>query len=328
MSKNKYRYINLLLITIGVLILSFTIYIGYRTSISNKQLIPISVIAIIAGVIFEGIRLSDKWYIVLLTALISFILSFLAFIPGKKEYFYNFEQHIEMFPYYFIVLFAIISIIFNGNKVIPKLTEGITLIQSIAIIYWVVDYGFIDATNVFLKIVMIIGLVFSLYTMFHAFTHSILSRTSRLTLSIWSSVIMFLFTTDNIYRVYQNEPIENTSGISQGLYTGLQFFLLGVSCIYSIQNFIMLTGFLPSKTTFFNKQYFRDLKELKNDHIKRYSDKQVSILHSFFCVLFTGIVFGLNYQFQLLPRNIAIWIVFVSFPIILFISDFLKGSKS
>ncbi len=328
MSKNKYRYINLLLITIGVLILSFTIYIGYRTSISNKQLIPISVIAIIAGVIFEGIRLSDKWYIVLLTALISFILSFLAFIPGKKEYFYNFENHIEMFPYYFIVLFALISIIFNGNKVIPKLTEGITLLQSIAVIYWVVDYGFIASTNVVLKIVMIIGLVFSLYTIFHAFTHSILTRTSRLTLSIWSSVIMFLFTTDNIYRVYQKEPIENASGISQGLYTGLQFFLLGVSCIYSIQNFIMLTGFLPSKTTFFNKQYFRDLKELKNDHIKRYSDKQVSILHSFFCVLFTGIVFGLNYQFQLLPRNIAIWVVFFSFPIILFIYDFLRGNKN
>jgi hypothetical protein len=325
MKKNTSRNINLLLITIGICILAFTIYIGYRTSISNKHLIPISVIAIIAGVIFEGKRLSDKWYIVVLIALISFILSFLAFIPGKKEYFYNFDRHIELFPYYFIVLFALISIIFHGKKVIPKLTEGITLLQSIAVIYWVIDYGFITSTNLVLKTLMNIGIAFSLYTIFHAFTHTVLSRTSRLTLSIWSSIIMFLFATDNIYRVYQYEPIENTSSISQGLYTGLQFFLLGVSCIYSIQNFIMLMGFIPGKSTFFNKQYFRDIKELKNDHIQRYSDKQVSILNSFFCVLFTGIVFGLNYQFQLLPRNIAIWIVFVSFPLILYIYDFMRS---
>lgn len=328
MGKNAYRNVNLVLVFIGLLVLALIIYVGYRISASNRRLIPISVIAIIAGLIFEGKRLSDKWSTVLFTALGSFIFSFFAFLPFKKEHGYNFENHIEAFPYWFIILFAIFSIAFHGDKVIPKLTEGITLLQSIAVIYWVVDYGFIDTSSILLKSVMIIGLLFSLYSVFHAFTHAILSRTSRLTLSIWSSIIMMLFASDNIYRVYQNEQIENTADITHGIYIGLQFFLLGVSCIYIIQNFIMLMGFLPGKGTFFNAQYFRDLKELKSDHIKRYSDRQVSILHSFFCVLFTGIIFALNYHYQILPRHVAIWIVFVTFPFILIIYDISTRRKN
>jgi len=328
MSKNAQRNINLFLIFIGLLVLALTVYVAYRLNISHRRLIPISVIAIIAGVIFEGKRLSDKWSTVLFTALGAFIFSFLAFLPGKREHNYRFENHIEMFPYWFIILFAIFSIVTHGGKVIPKLTEGITLLQSIAVFYWVLDYGFIDTNNVFLKSLVIIGLIISIYSVFHAFTHAILSRTSRLTLSIWSSIIMMLFASDNIYRVYQNEQIENTADITHGLYIGLQFFLLGVSCIYVIQNFIMLMGFLPGKGTFFNAQYFRDLKELKSDHIKRYSDRQVSILHSFFCVLFTGIIFGLNYHYQILPRHVAIWLVFVIFPFILIIYDIATRRKN
>lgn len=317
-----------MLIFTGLLVLALTIYIGYRINISGRRLIPISVTAIIAGVIFKGRRLSGKWSTVLLTALGSFVFSFFAFLPEKREHGYNFGNHIEAFPYWFIILFAIFSIAFHGDKVIPKLTEGITLLQSIAIIYWVADYGFIHSNSIWLKSVMIIGLLFSLYSVFHAFTHATLSRTNRLTLSIWSSIIMMLFASDNIYRVYQNEQIENTADITHGLYIGLQFFLLGVSCIYIIQNFIMLMGFLPGRGTFFNARYFRDLKELKIDHIKRYSDRQVSILHSFFCVLFTGKIFGLNYHFQILPRHVAIWSVFVTFPFILTIYEIATQRKN
>ena len=90
----------------------------------------------------------------------------------------------------------------------------------------------------------------------------------------------------------------------------------------------MLMGFLPGRGAFFNAKYFRDLKELKSDHIKRYSDRQVSILHSFFCVLFTGTIFGLNYHYQILPRHIAIWIVFVTFPFILIIYDIATRGKN
>ncbi|MFD3001268.1 hypothetical protein ACFS7Z_12910 [Pontibacter toksunensis] len=318
MSRNAQRNVDLVLIFVGLLVLALVAYVGYRLHTSERRLIPISVLALIAGVIFESRRLSDKWAPVLLTALGAFVFSFLAFLPGKGELVYNFENHIETFPYWFIITFAFISVAFHGYKTIPKLTEGITLLQSLAIFYWVIDYGFIEINNLFLKSLMVIGLIFSLYSVFHAFTHANLSRTNRLVLSVWSSLIMMLFSIDNIYRVFQNEQIENSGNITNGFYTGLQFFLLGVSCIYIIQNLLMVAGFLPGKGTFFNTQYFRDLQNLKSDHIKRYSDRQVSILHSFFCVLFAGTIFGLNYHYQILPRHTTIWIAFVTFPIVLF----------
>lgn len=316
------------IIVIGLLLLALVVFVGFRMHTSNRRLIPISVLAIIAGVIFEGKRISDKWSTVLFTALGAFTFSFLAFLPSKREHNYNFENHIEMWPYWFIIIFALFSIAFHGDKIISKLTEGITLLQSIAVVYWVVDYGFINTNNWFLKSLMFIGLVFSLYSVFHAFSNAILSRTSRLTLSIWSSIIMMLFAFDNIYRVYQNEQIENTADVTHGFYIGIQFFLLGVSCIYIVQNIIMLMGFLPGKSTFFNAQYFRDLEELKNTHVKRYSDKQVSILHSSFCMFFTGIIFFLNYHYQILPRHVAIWAVFVIFPFVLMIYDYATSKRN
>lgn len=328
MSKNPERNIKIFFILSGLLVLAFVSFVAYCLYISQSRLIPISVIAIILGVIFEGKRLSEKWSTVFSSILGALIFSLLAFLPGKREHSYNIENHIEIFPYYFIISLALISIIFHSDKIIPKLSEGITLLQSMAVIYWVVDYGLIDTKSILLKSIMIIGLLFSLYSLFHAFTHAILSRTSRLTLSVWSSLIMMLFAADNIYRVFQNEQIENTADITHGLYIGLQFFLLGVSSIYIIQNFILVIGFLPGKGTFFNRQYYLDLKELKSDHIKRYSDRQVSILHSFFCVLFTGMIFFLNYKYQIVPKHLAIWAVFVVFPYILKAYDFTTRRKS
>jgi hypothetical protein len=316
--------LNPYLIVVGLLLLALTIY-GFRLQSSSKHLIPISVIALLAGVLFESKRLTEKWSTLLLSGFGSFIFSFFAFLPGKKEHIYNFEVHIAIWPYMFIFFFIFFSISFHGDKIIPKLTEGITLLQSIALIYWVVDYGFVDIDSLFLKSLMVVSLLFSLFSVFNAFTHTILSRTSRLTLSIWSSIIMLFFAAENIYRVYQNEQIENTADLTHGLYIGLQYFLLGISSIYIVHNFLMLSRFLPNKNRFFNSEYYRDIKKLKSDHIKRYSDRQVSILHSLFCFLFTSTIFFLNYYYQILPRHVAIWTVFVVFPFILITYEYATG---
>jgi hypothetical protein len=316
------------MVIFGFVALVLTVYVGFRIQSSERHLIPISVLTLIAGVIFESKRISDKWETVLSTVSISFVLSFLALLPGKGEHNYDFENHIEMLPYAFVLFFSIMSIAFHGKKIVPKLTEGITLLQSIAVIYWVVDYGFLSTNSLLFKSLFVIGVILSLFSVFNAFTYTNLSRVNRLTLSIWSSIVMFLLASDNIYRVYQNEQIENTSDLIHGSYIGLQFFLLGVSSVYIIQNFLMLTGFLPGKGTFFNARYYRELNELINEHVERYSDKQVSILNSFFCVLFSGSIFVLNYYMQVLPRNLAIWAVFVIFPFVLIIYDRAAGRRN
>ncbi|MBZ4044073.1 hypothetical protein [Flavobacterium hibisci] len=144
-------------------------------------------------------------------------------------------------------------------------------------------------------------------------------------LSIWSTIIFVLFAAENIIRTFQNEQIENSQNLTSGFYITVQYFLLGVSGVYIVQNFTMLIAFMPGKGTFFNKQYYKDLKELKNDHINRYSFQQVKILHSLYCIMFTGSLFYLNYYYKVMPKHIAIWLVFVTFPLILNLWNFIKN---
>lgn len=310
-------------IVFGFLSLCFIGFIVFYEYSNHKHLIPISALAIIIGIVYESRRLSDNWSSILKNIFWAFLISLLAFFPGKKESEYIFETHMQIWPYIFIIIFSSVSIIFHGDKVVPRLSEGITLLQSIAVVYWFVDYGFVEMDNWFLLFIMFIGLIFILYALVHAFTYIQLSRTNRLMLSIWSSIIMMLFAVDNIIGIYQNEQIENTAELTHGLYIALQFFLLGVSCIYILQNAMMLVSFFPGKGRFFNAEYFSDVKELKNDHIKRYSEDQLHIIHSLFCLFSVGILFSLNFYYQILPRHLAIWIVFIFFPYVVALFDYL-----
>lgn len=327
MKQSKSYDLKPFLIVAGLLLLIFVFYITSKMQSTDRRLIPLSVLVLLAGVFFEAKRLFEKWSTLFFVALGSFVFSILGFLPGKHERVYIFEDHIQMWPYVFLFFFVVFAISFNKDKTIFRLSEGITLMQSIAVVYWVIDLHLYEPNSSFVKVIMVIGLLFSAFSLFNAFTPFVLSRSNRLALSIWSCVIMVLFAADNIYRTYQMEDIEVISSIPYGLLIGLQFFLLGICSIYVAQNVFMLIMFLPGKGTFFNAQYFRDLRELKDDHIKRYSDKQVSFLHSLFCLVMTGGAFYLNYKYQVLPRNIAIWTVFVVFPYILYFFDFLTRHK-
>ena len=90
--------------------------------------------------------------------------------------------------------------------------------------------------------------------------------------------------------------------------------------IYIIQNLFMLIRFLPNKNNI--GTYFTDLRESKDEHIDRYSNKHATIAHSTICLLVTGCLFYLNYSYQFAPRNIAVWFVFVFFPYVLLAFDF------
>jgi hypothetical protein len=313
-----------ILIIIGILLLPLTIYIFYRITISHSRLLPISVISIILGAIIESKRLSDKWAEVFGIAIFSFIFSFLSFLPGDHETVYNFETHVKIWPYTFLFFFIIISIVINKEKVIPRLSEGITLIMSVAIIYWVLDHGYFNTSSVLLKTIMIIGFFVAGFSIVNAFLNIRLTKSLRLFLSIWTSIIMALLAIDNIYSVYQTGQIEDSVFSIDKVIIGLQYFLLGICSIYIVQNIMMILEFLPGKRRFFNKEYFKDLKVLKKDHINRYSENQSNILLSFICLILPGSFFILNNNLDLLPRNTAIWIVFLVFNRIVYYYDFIK----
>lgn len=314
-TKNKSAGVSLkpLIYIAGLIGLILTIYIAYRASISESKLFPISLIALFAGLLFESFRVSDNWKTVVGIFVGTYLFSLISFLPGKHEFNYNFEKHIEVWPYFFIFIFAIFFGLVYKDKVIAKLTEGITLILSISLIYWATDYGFINYFNWFSVLVLTIGIIFTIYTIINALTLIHLSRTNRLTLSIWSSIILFAFAIDNIINVFSLPDIESSKYLPNIIFVGVQYFLLGVSAVYIFQNFIMLFSFIPSK----NGNYKNELKEIKKDHIERYSEKQINVKHSIFCILFTGTTYWLNYEYQILPRHTIIWLVVLTFPIVL-----------
>ncbi len=322
--KNNYEkkerfsiYINLPFICISLIIIAFIAFLTIviqKVFNTQQQLFHLYILPLFFGLIFEYYRIIQKWNVVLGTALASFMLSFTAFFPFKNQSQYLIEPHIEVWPFYFLGSFLLIAVCIGEVK--KPLTEGITLIQSLAIIYWIFDFGLVQNNSIFSKILIGLGLIFCLLSFLNAFTYLILSDFNRLLLSAWSSIIMFIFSVDNIIRVYKNESIENISVLSQQAYVIIQYFVLGISSIHIVTNFIGLVAFipLPLKERFFNSQYFYDLKTL---HIERYSEKQVSILESSICLILLSCIFYINYQFQFLPRNFITWISFIIIPMIL-----------
>jgi len=297
-------------VILGVLGIGLTIYLGYLVSKSTHSIFSMSMLAIFAGLLFESFRIYDKWKHVVYTFIGAFLLSILISVPKNGRYD---EDTMTIWPYIFIFCFSIITAIVNQEKVTAKLTEGITLVQSISMIYWILDYGLFRTDHWIFILILIFVIVFSAFSIFHAFTLFELSKSARLTLSIWSAIIMVVFAVDNILMVYQNGDIESSENFALGFLSGVEYFLLGVSSIYLTQDIILIMGFIPGK----NGNYRQDLADLKKNHITRYSKYQFDIGQSLICLTYAIALYGLNYKFGFLPRYTMIWVVFLLFPLVL-----------
>lgn len=319
----KFNNIDLFLALGGILTCIFFGYIFYQTYQSERSLISLMIIPLIAGIIIENLRLSSGWASLLLRIFGALLFSVLAFLPGKSEGNYILENHIEMWPYWFVIFFVVFSAISHEKKIIPKLTEGITLLQSIAIIYWIIDIGFFNFHEALDYILIGIGLFFILFSFLHAFTYLKLARNTRLYLSIWSSIIMVIFGVDFIYRVFNFDYFADNIIINDQLNI-LQYFLLGVSLIYIFQNAFMLLVYIPSKRRFYGKEHMKEIRTMNKTHIKRYSQKQIKISDSLLALIITSIIYYINYIYHIIPRHTLIWLIFWVFPLILWMIGRLK----
>lgn len=311
------------MIIIGLLAVAITYIIGYRASISEHRLFSVSLLALFAGLLFESFRISDNRWNVIYRFIGAYLLSFFSFLPGKREHNYDFEVHIQIWPYFVMAFFALATVVFDKDKVTAKLTEGITLLLSVSLIYWVLDSGIMEIDNWFMKLLIILLALFSAFSILNAFTYIKLSPGARLILSIWSTLIVVAFAIDNILRVFDNQDIESTKYLSEGVNIGVQYFLLGVSGVYIIQNFMLLAGFIPDKSGNYRKQ----LSDTVYDHVNRYSDDQVHIGSSLFCVVYAGFIYMMNFYYHFLPRYTIVWFVIATFPLLLWLIRRLVGSR-
>ena len=299
------------------LIVGFTIYIGFRIYASERKLLPVSVIALFIGAIIESFRICKDWKIITKNFLISYLASFLSFLPGKRERVYNFETHIMLWPYAFLLVFSLLFITKYKEKITAKLTEGITLLLSISMLYWCLDVGlFSDFDNKFLVFLAVFVVFSSLASIFYILTDIKLTKKHRLTLSIWSTIIILVFSIDNIYNVYNKGDLESLKLFSENFILAMQYFLLGISSVYFVQNATLIFRFLPSK----GGNYSEDLAKIKKEHIYRYSDQQVDSYLAFLCLVYSLVLYGLNMKYHIFPRNVMIWFVIFTFPMILRLS--------
>lgn len=300
----------------GVCGIIITFFIAYKSESLGANILPLSTVFIFLGITFQNWRLTQKWKTVFYIIFASYLFSFFVFMPWKHEKGYSLVNHIESWNYLFLAIYIGASVYIHWKKILPKLTEGITLIQSIAIWYWLIEISEPQYAPFYSMVAFFLGCI-TVYVLFHAFTKTVLQRRDRFMLSIWSTIIMIAFGLDSIMYAYSLWEIETYTVLDNFIKIGGQYFLIWCSIIYTVQNVLMIVGYLPDKNTFFNERYFQEIKKLSNEHIQRYSPKQVSRIDSLFVVCLVVGIFMINHKFQIASRQTATWWVFVFLPIIL-----------
>lgn len=302
----------LTLLVIGVIVA--TIFLVSKANSSDRKILQLNFIALLAGLVLEYRRISEKWSTVLWTALGAYVLSFFAFAKGKGQRVYIFEEHLEMWPYYFLGAFVIIAMAVQYSAVTKKLTEGVTLLLTFAINYWIIANNYWDTGSVFVKILISINVMLSLFSLFNALSYKTLTKGVRLILSLWSSVITLILATDNFLKLYKYRDIENLPTFSESTFVFLEFFLLGISSIYIAQNLTMVGAYLPGK------RYMESVREMNEVHLDRFSKEQVYIVDSIIVIIISLTGFALNYFFQFLPTNFMIWATVTVAPFLLYVT--------
>ncbi len=134
-SKQRQILVNFFLIFLGIFAISITSFILFQIQAIGKLMILLALIPIIGGIIFENLRLSGSWKETILKLCIAIIGSSLFVHISKGE---SYDSAIANWPYFLIIVYGFISMVYHGNKTIPIATRGSTLLLSISMWYWLI----------------------------------------------------------------------------------------------------------------------------------------------------------------------------------------------
>lgn len=303
-NKNILKVAECLLIITGITAFFIVIVLLYKNPI--HPLLIFIVPATITGLVIENRRLSTPWRLLLRKFSIALLLSIILFVvnPGIIPTTYQY-----LWPLIFSILFSLFSIQHHKEKVIPKIDEGITLIQSLSIMYWIFDIHIPESYSPVAWVGIILSSLFILLSLIHALSNIQLTRFARLWLSIWSSIIMLVFALGYIHSVYLNTIHVSPDEIGSFVLV-VQYFLLGISCMYIIKNIQMLIVYLPRKDDAYDSIQMIDIKKTNQYHTARYSSKQLSIPIAAGIIIILSLTYYLNHHYNFLPRNTLIWCMF------------------
>lgn len=290
-------------IIMAILSIFTTLLIDHYTPLDYKKIMRISLISLFSGLIIENYRINKNKKLLFYILCGAYTLSLTFFLVNKSQ---AINSYLSYWPFYFIIIFLIISVVLHSEKLTQKLTEGFTLLISLAFLYWLFDKSILNFKTIWNSITTLITILISGFTIFNSLSDLQLTKGNRLFLSIWTTIVVLIISLDNSYSVLKNID-KDYNYISDNLFLVLQYFLLGISSVYTAQNLNLIYSLLDKDTRI----------KAKKVHTNRYSETQVSINDSIFCIVFSIVIYFTNIQFNILPINLIIWLVIFVFPFLL-----------
>lgn len=302
-------------IIIAILCIAITFLIDHKTPLNFRKILRVSMISMFLGLIIENYRIARNWRHVIYLFIGSYVLSLSWFLFNKGK---SIEAYIAYWPYYYLIIFLFVSVNLYSKKITQNITEGVTLLFSLAFVYWLTEKSLFNFSSFLNSMIVILSTSFLLFTIFITFSYNQLSKTDRLILSIWTTIILLTISLDNCFSILKNDYADYYSHISDNGFVILNFFLLGVSSIYVAQNINLIYRLL-------DKDARRQAKRL---HIDRFLDTQVLKDEAIICIVFSAIIYLVNFVFKFLPVNLMIWLVIFTFPFLLELKKFLLKNNS
>ena len=91
----------ILLTTIALIFYFYIFYIAFQ---EEKSLIPLTMVTLISGLIYQSYKVTQSFQKILIYLTISSFVSLLAFGQGENETHYIFAEHIEIWIYSFLTI--------------------------------------------------------------------------------------------------------------------------------------------------------------------------------------------------------------------------------
>ena len=223
---------------------------------------------------------------------------------GKDNAVNIIEQSIYALPFGTFAINLFFFSIFHEVRIMKLLGEGITFFYSVCFGYWLYSMGIFDGSlNILKWIVAALYGVLMLFSLRQVLSYRALSDGVRLALSIYNTIILLIFSIHYLINLGRN--FNNTPQLVQCL----QFFLLGISSMYIVQNASMLLAYLPNKHHFYGKSHRADIRSQNQQHILRFSPEQVSRIDALIIAAIGLTLIILNELFVSAPVLMTIWLM-------------------
>lgn len=302
----KRRDLPKIIIGLVALVALFSLYIAYRIVITKQPLMSLSFLALCLGIAYESHQINKNYLENCFYLGAAYLVSLSSFLPSKHEDYYNFDHHLESWFYFLILCYLIIFILAQRSKVIAQLTESNALVVSLCFIYWLIEIQLFYVKNSIVVLLPFSAVCFALFCLMHAFLKIPLTQNNRFIMSLGTTIIVSILSVTHFFQIFQNVDISLANTWQNTFLATFQYFLLGISTIYLVQNLLLLIEFLPSRST---TNYSAELKQAFEQHTQRFSNQQSSYSSALLCLILPICLFSINAIVQFFNPLMMVWLV-------------------